>query len=149
MADISQELSAIKNSVYGKTMRTAIHDAIKKVNDDGGGGGSSTTITPLWSSTDGAVTDTEYTLADSINNFDVIYLKVGTDRDITTSGAYGYTSFLTSQYTTGEEVTWEGYFQRSAHVKFNGNKFTQTLSVANNEDIGYHPKVRAIVGIKF
>jgi hypothetical protein len=41
MADISQELSAIKNSVYGKTMRTAIHDAIKKVNEDGGGGGSS------------------------------------------------------------------------------------------------------------
>lgn len=35
MADISQELSQIKNSVYGKTMRTAIHDAIKKVNEDG------------------------------------------------------------------------------------------------------------------
>lgn len=38
MADISQELSQIKNSVYGKTMRTAIHNAIKKVNEDGGGG---------------------------------------------------------------------------------------------------------------
>lgn len=38
MADISQELSAIKNSVYGKNMRTAIHDAIKKVNEDGAGG---------------------------------------------------------------------------------------------------------------
>lgn len=38
MADISRELSQIKNSVYGKNMRTAIHDAIKKVNEDGGGG---------------------------------------------------------------------------------------------------------------
>lgn len=37
MADISQELSAIKNSVYGKNMRTAIHDAIKKVNEDSAG----------------------------------------------------------------------------------------------------------------
>lgn len=37
MADISQELSQIKNSVYGKNMRTAIHDAIKKVNEDSGG----------------------------------------------------------------------------------------------------------------
>lgn len=46
MVDISTELAAIKNSVYGKDMRTAIHDAINKVNNDssgggGGGGGSS------------------------------------------------------------------------------------------------------------
>ena len=148
MADISQELSQIKNSVYGKTMRTAIHDAIKKVNEDGGGGGGAT-ITQLWSSPNGAVTETEYTLADSINNYDVIYLKVGTDTDISGRQAYDYTSFLTSMYTTGEEVAWEGFHQRYLRVIFNGNKFTQTISDAINEDLGYRPKVRAIVGIKY
>ena len=149
MADISQELSAIKNSVYGKNMRTAIHDAIKKVNEDGSGGGSGATITLLWSSADGAVTGTEYSLADSINNYDVIYMKIGTDTDIATSQGYNYTSFLTTLYTTGEEVAWEGFLQRYLHVTFNENKFTQTMSGATNEQTGYSPKVRAIVGIKF
>lgn len=44
MADISQELSQIKNSVYGKTMRTAIHDAIEKVNNDISGAGLLKTV---------------------------------------------------------------------------------------------------------
>lgn len=148
MADISQELSQIKNSVYGKNMRTAIHDAIKKVNEDGGGGGGAT-ITTLWSSADGAVTGTEYTLADSINNFDAIYLKIGTDTDIADRQAYDYTSFLTNLYTTGEEVAWEGFLQRYLRVTFNGNKFTQTKSEALNEALGYSPKIRAIVGVKY
>lgn len=103
----------------------------------------------LWSSSNGAVTDTEYTLADSINNYDAIYLKIGTDNDIASNNTYSYANFLTSEYTTGEEVSWEGYFQRSVHIKFNGNKFTQTYSGAANEDLGYRPKVRGIVGVKY
>ena len=39
MADIIAELQIIKNGVYGKDIRMAIHDAIQKVNEDGGGGG--------------------------------------------------------------------------------------------------------------
>lgn len=39
MADIIAELQTIKNGVYGKDIRMAIHDAIQKVNEDGGGGG--------------------------------------------------------------------------------------------------------------
>lgn len=103
----------------------------------------------LWSSSDGAVTDTEYTLTDSINNYDAIYLKIGTDTDISDRQAYDYTSFLTAMYTTGEEVAWEGFFQRYLRVIFNANKFTQTKSDAMNEELGYHPKVRAIVGVKY
>ncbi len=34
MADIADELNAISTSIYGREMRGAIHDAIKKVNDD-------------------------------------------------------------------------------------------------------------------
>lgn len=111
--------------------------------------GAGATITTLWSSTEGAVTGTEYTLDDSINNYDVIYLKIGTRNDIQTRQGYDYTSFLTSLYTTGEEVKWEGYFQRYLNVTFNGNKFTQTISEASNEDLGYRPTIRAIVGIKY
>lgn len=40
MANIAEELSIIKSGVYGKDIRNAIHDAIKKVNDEGGSGGS-------------------------------------------------------------------------------------------------------------
>jgi hypothetical protein len=36
MADIADELNAISTSIYGREMRGAIHDAIKKVNDDVG-----------------------------------------------------------------------------------------------------------------
>ena len=39
MADIIAELQIIKNGVYGKDIRMAIHDALQKVNEDGGGGG--------------------------------------------------------------------------------------------------------------
>lgn len=39
MADIIAELQTIKNGIYGKDIRMAIHDAIQKVNEDGGGGG--------------------------------------------------------------------------------------------------------------
>ena len=39
MADIIAELQIIKNGIYGKDIRMAIHDAIQKVNEDGGGGG--------------------------------------------------------------------------------------------------------------
>lgn len=41
MADIIAELQIIKNGIYGKDIRMAIHDAIQKVNEDGGGGSSS------------------------------------------------------------------------------------------------------------
>ena len=34
MADITNELQTIATAVYGSEMRTAIHDAIEKVNDD-------------------------------------------------------------------------------------------------------------------
>lgn len=40
MADIIAELQTIKNGIYGKDIRMAIHDAIQKVNEDGGGGGA-------------------------------------------------------------------------------------------------------------
>lgn len=39
MADIIAELQTIKNGIYGKDIRMAIHDALQKVNEDGGGGG--------------------------------------------------------------------------------------------------------------
>lgn len=39
MADIIAELQTIKNGIYGKDIRMAIHDALLKVNEDGGGGG--------------------------------------------------------------------------------------------------------------
>ena len=34
MADIEKELNAIKNAVYGREVRGAIHDGIKKINDE-------------------------------------------------------------------------------------------------------------------
>lgn len=37
MADISELLLTIKNAVYGEDMRTAIHDALNKINLEGGG----------------------------------------------------------------------------------------------------------------
>lgn len=49
MADITTELSQIASTVYGKDMRTAIHDAIEKVNNDISGTGLLKTIT--WTGT--------------------------------------------------------------------------------------------------
>src|SRR5690606_12859808 len=34
MADIKKELNAIKNAVYGREVRSSIHDGIKKINDE-------------------------------------------------------------------------------------------------------------------
>lgn len=39
MADIISELQTIKNGVYGKDIRMAIHDALNKINEEGGSGG--------------------------------------------------------------------------------------------------------------
>jgi hypothetical protein len=39
MADISQELIIISNGRYGRDIRQAIYDALRKVNSGGGGGG--------------------------------------------------------------------------------------------------------------
>lgn len=60
MVDISTELAAIKNSVYGKDMRTAIHDAINKVNNDssGGGGGGGSSVKTLTYTGTGSTTNT-------------------------------------------------------------------------------------------
>lgn len=44
MADIIAELQTIKNGIYGKDIRMAIHDALQKVNEDGGGGGGSLSV---------------------------------------------------------------------------------------------------------
>ena len=152
MADISQELSAIKNSVYGKNMRTAIHDAIKKVNEDGGGGGSGggMSITTLWSNESGSTVGTEYTMSDDINNYDMLYFKCGNTRDVGLSQAYIQTSVLTSLINSGDDVSLECfYFQRNMHMSFNGDKFTVTSSGSPNEPDDYAPKVYQIVGVKF
>src|SRR5690606_35797 len=34
MADIKKELNAIKNAVYGREVRSSIHDGIKKINEE-------------------------------------------------------------------------------------------------------------------
>ena len=44
MADIIAELQTIKNGIYGKDIRMAIHDALQKVNEDGGGGGGPSSV---------------------------------------------------------------------------------------------------------
>jgi len=54
MANISPELNKIANSVYGKEMRSALHDSIKKVNDQ-----LNTTIKPLTYSQYDALPSTE------------------------------------------------------------------------------------------
>ncbi len=152
MTDISQELSAIKNSVYGKSMRTAIHDAIKKVNEDGGGGGGSgsMSITTLWSNESGSNVSTEYTMSDDISNYDMLYFKCGNATDVASSHDYIQFSVLPTLINEGDNVSLEGfYFQRYMHMSFNGDKFTVTSSGAPNEPSGYAPKVYQIVGIKF
>ena len=55
MADIIAELQTIKNGIYGKDIRMAIHDAIQKVNEDGGGGGGPSPVNTSFLATYGGV----------------------------------------------------------------------------------------------
>lgn len=57
MANIADELQTIATSVYGSEMRTAIHDAIDKVNDD------TTSLIISDYSTSGTTANTEYAYA--------------------------------------------------------------------------------------
>ena len=69
MADISQELQAIMQAIYGENVRGSIHDAIKKINDVGevvltiG-----TAVTSVDSSTEGYYEDSLYI---NINTYDL------------------------------------------------------------------------------
>lgn len=113
-----------------------------------GSGGGGATITQLWSSATGAVVSTEYTLSDSINNYDAIYLKISTTNDISLNNTFATTSFLTRFYSTDQGVEWQGYYQRALTAKFDGDKFTQIISVSS-EGAGYAPKIYQIIGVKY
>lgn len=148
MADISTELAVIANAVHGKDMRTAIHDAIQKVNNNGGGGGGSATITTLWSSNDGTTVGTTYDLSDDISNYDILWLKTGTPTDVSNLNQYNQTSIMVSLIGTSS-IGIDGYFKRSMQISFSGTTFQVVRSSSEQESSGYNPKVYAIVGVKF
>lgn len=147
MADISQELSAIKNSVYGKNMRNAIHDAIQKVNNDSGGSGA--TIDTLWDDSNGATVGTEYTMTGNIDDYDTIVLKVGSTADIAEFNSYDQYHFVVAMIGAGEQIQCCGYGERYLTVTVSDNKFTVMRSGAIGENIRYTPVLWQIVGIKY
>lgn len=148
MADISRELSQIKNSVYGKNMRTAIHDAIKKVNEDGGGGGGAT-IDTLWSDSNGATVGTAYTMAGNINDYDIVYVKISTVPDVQDLGVYTQNSFLPSLIGTTGKISFQGlYGTRVIVADFSpGTSFTVISN--NGETSNQKPTIYGIIGIKY
>lgn len=115
-----------------------------------GSGGGSATIDTLWSDSNGATVGTEYTMSGNINDYDVIYLKLGNISDIGQNRSYVQYSFLPSLTGAGEDAAVECfYFKRNIHISFNGDKFTVTSSEAANESAGYAPVLWHIVGIKY
>lgn len=112
-----------------------------------GSGGGGATITTLW---DGqAQIATEYTLNDSINNYDVVFLKIGSKKDIQDYGAYTQYSFMPSLIGTNEIVDFSGYLKRFIQIQFNGNKFTVLRAGATDETAASVPDLCKIVGIKY
>ena len=106
-------------------------------------------IDTLWSSSEGAVVGTEYTMSGNINNYDIIYLKLGNRNDISNTKSYIQCSFLPSLTGEGEDTAVECfYFKRNHHISFNGEKFTVTSSEAEQENSGYAPVLWEIVGIR-
>lgn len=113
----------------------------------GSGGGA--TIDTLWSDSSGATVGTEYTMAGNINDYDLICMKIGTPSDTQQSNLYTQLTFAVAGYTSGERISWEGYFKRYCHMSFSGDKFTVVTSGADNEASGYKPTVYEIIGIKY
>lgn len=152
MADISTELAVIANAVHGKDMRTAIHDAIQKVNNNsggGGGGGGGMSTTTLWSSNDGTTVGTTYDLSDDISNYDILWLKTGNPADISNFNKYEQASILVSLIYSSETVGIASYYKRGMEISFTGSTFQVTRSYAIDESSNVVPKVYAIVGVKF
>jgi len=112
-----------------------------------GGGGA--TIDTLWSDSDGATVGTENTMTGSINDYDLICVKIGNPTDIQQSNLYTQLTFAVAGYTSGELIGWEGYYQRYCHMSFSGDKFSLVASGANGEASGYRPRVYKIIGIKY
>lgn len=102
----------------------------------------------LWNDSNGATVGTEYTMSGDINDYDAIYLKISTTNDISLNNTFATTSFLTRFYSTDQGVEWQGYYQRALTAKFDGDKFTQIISVTS-EGAGYAPKIYQIIGVKF
>lgn len=113
------------------------------------GSGGSATITTLWSDSNGAQLNIVNTLTQSINDFDVIYLKCGNPTDISVNNNYSQISFIPAILNSGEKISGEFYKERYFQASFSGNTFTITSQGAVGEASGYTPTIYNVVGVKF
>lgn len=107
------------------------------------------TITPLWSDSSGAQVNVVNTLAQSIDDFDVIYLKCGNPTDISVNNNYSNISFMPSMIASGEKISGEFYKERYFQASFAGNTFTLTARGSVGESGNYDPTIYSVVGIKY
>ena len=118
--------------------------------EEGGGGGGGVTIDTLWSDSNGATVGTEYTMNGSIDDYDVVYVKSGDVKDISTDNSYIQSSFLPSLIKDSEHLTLECFYhQRFMQINFNADKFTVVKAGAYGEKSEYTPILWQIVGIKY
>lgn len=115
-----------------------------------GSGGGGATIDTLWSDSSGATVGAQYQLANSVNNYDVIYIKCGNSDDITANNDYVQTSFMPTLIGQNENVSVECfYFKRYFRAEFRNNTFTVLNSAATDESGNVKPTIFSIIGIKY
>lgn len=121
----------------------------KNLASGSGSGGGCATIDTLWSDSNGATVGTEYTMTGSIDNYDIVVLKVSDPGDVSLFNAYEQYPFAVSMIGTGEQINCLGYGFRYLSASIHSNKFTVTRAGTSGEDDQYIPKLWQIVGIKY
>lgn len=121
----------------------------------GGSGGAPTKRTVLYDSgsyTQGAPIQTDIALADTLTNYDIIIIHLGTVADNTREQQY-YDDTVTvdAQRALENNVVchYGGYYQRWAAVKFTATTFRVIGHDAASEGSNYKPDVFKIIGYKF
>lgn len=121
----------------------------KNLASGSGSGGGRVTINTLWSDSSGATVGTEYTMTGSIDDYDMIVLKVSDPGDVSQFGSYEQYPFVVSMIGANEQLNCLGYGFRYFTVSIHGNTFTVSRAGTSGEGNEFIPKLWQIVGIKF
>lgn len=156
VANIAGGSVSLSYSLDGKAVTITAGNAFQACNtsngtgsmfiDYGGGSGGSAVKDVLYSDANGAPQLTWLTLTHSINDYDVIYMKISNPTDIGNFNIYTYHSFMPMMYDPTERVSIQGlYGQRVVDVAFNGASFNITRTDGDFRN----NTIYEIVGIKY
>lgn len=118
---------------------------VKYLSGSNGRGGGGAEIDILYNNPSGAPYQTNLALTHNFDDYDVIYMTLSNDTDISGFNIYCHTSFMPAMYESGQKVSVQGlYGTRVVDVSFSGATFNIT-----RVDGDYQDTIYKIAGIKY